>query len=406
MGLVRESRHADLIDIHRYPAHPQRVPAGSGGGGATEWRIPRGSMTGRRYGALESIARWRVAGKPFGVGEFDLNPPDDFNGETLTMFSTLAAYQGWDALAEYAWLNFQNGAYNPDRMRHPFATAGNPAQFATIPAAAPAFRQGLIEPARHRRTLTVPERTLREGGRTFDAVDHVWRPFGVTADDAWRGGLALRIDFDAATPSLSPAAAGAGAGAEPDPPPARPIVSDTDQLTLHRHRADATALTVNAPALRVAVGKIAGREHVLGGVTFRVGPAGPATPAADGFANVSLVALDGRPVGQSRRLLLTAVARVENAGSRFNAARTRLGPDWGAGPTLCEPVRLTVTLPESPWAVTALDDAGRPAGVVARHPTTFKLDERARALSSLVERAGGGAGLGAAPAAGPAAAPR
>jgi hypothetical protein len=69
------------------------------------------------------------------------------------------------------------------------------------------------------------------------------------------------------------------------------------------------------------------------------------------------VALDGKPVAASRRLLLTAVARVENAGQRRSPDRSCA--DGGAGPTLAEPLSLTVTLPAPDWQAMALDGCGQ-----------------------------------------------
>jgi hypothetical protein len=115
-------------------------------------------LTGGPLGQLSSMALWQVRGKPFMVSEFDLNPANDFAAETLPLLSTLAALQGWDALAEYAWLDFQLDEPDPSNTRRiysPFATTGHAGQMATVPAAALLFRLGLIDPHATTRRTTV-----------------------------------------------------------------------------------------------------------------------------------------------------------------------------------------------------------------------------------------------------------
>jgi len=87
--------------------------------------------------------------------------------------------------------------------------------------------------------------------------------------------------------------------------------------------------------VRAAVGYLADAGKVeVGEVTIEC-----STP----FASVMLVSLDGQPVGESRRLLLTAVARAENTGQAFSPGRTEI-PERGRAPVLAEPVDCTVTL--------------------------------------------------------------
>ena len=54
------------------------------------------------------------------------------------------------------------------------------------------------------------------------------------------------------------------------------------------------------------------------------------------FAVVTLNAADGRPIAQSRRLLLTAAGNVENTDMGWNAEHTTVGTRWGSAPTICE----------------------------------------------------------------------
>lgn len=84
--------------------------------------------------------------------------------------------------------------------------------------------------------------------------------------------------------------------------------SDTGELVLDRGRRVFTAVS---PKAAVATGYLAAAgELALGRIMISC-----KTP----FASISLVSLDSRPIEQSQRLLLTAVARAENTGQAITA---------------------------------------------------------------------------------------
>ena len=342
-GVLREVENSDAIDIHEYPSHPngQRDARGF------IWYVEQKSMLGKAFDALPGLAQWRVAGKPFIVSEFDLNPPNDYNSETIPLLSLMSAYQNWNGFSEYAWLNFQPNDTDPNRLHSPFATSGNAGQMAFLPASALLFRLGLVRPATAQTVLQLSKNALRTGDTGFGAMSQQWKKFGIAQGAAWQQKLALQVL--AAGPTRLKSA--------PLQPAARDpihLVSDTAQIVLDRSQSGAEFLTVNAPAVRMAFGFTGGRSFDLGDVKLTV-----KANAQNNYANIMLVALDAKPIAQSKKLLLTCVARVENAGQKFNAARTTIGRDWGNGPTLAEPIRLSLDLPASEWRAQALDGAGR-----------------------------------------------
>ena len=123
-------------------------------------------------------------------------------------------------------------------------------------------------------------------------------------------------------------------------------------------RSPAPTFTVDAPALRVAAGKIAGTAFDLGDVHFDVAD----LPRGD--ASIALVALDGLPLSLSKEMLLVAVARVENTAMKWNAERTGL-TSWGHGPAVAEYVPLRVSLPGPQLRAERLDPAGGIAAELA-----------------------------------------
>jgi hypothetical protein len=86
---------------------------------------------------------------------------------------------------------------------------------------------------------------------------------------------------------------------------------------------------------------------------------------SNNFAAIMLSSMDGRPIAQSAKMLLTAGSRVANTNQRWNDARTRLA-NQGESPSLVEPVAGALTLRglERATAVsaTALDGSGHAIG--------------------------------------------
>jgi len=130
--------------------------------------------------------------------------------------------------------------------------------------------------------------------------------------------------------------------------------SDTGELVLRR---DPGLFTANAPKLRMAMGLLGKAGPVeLGSVSIH---------CRTGFASISLVALDGRPIGQSERMLLTAVARSENTGQALMNNHSAI-PERGRAPVLAEPVNSDVRIPAGRgWRAFPLSPQGRKRSALA-----------------------------------------
>jgi len=366
-GLRREARHGDLIDMHCYPCHPRVVEDEEG---RRRHTVRNESMVGAAFGPLEGTALWRVAGKPFLMTEFDLNPPNDHASENFPLLALLAAYQGWAGFAEYSWYNFQGGKQGHNRIQSHYATTGHAGQMCMVPAMALLFRQGLVAPAREPLTLDVPEQEIaaRVADNVWSGMSSLLEQGKGNVSDVWRRKVSCRV-------VASGAALNGASGLD-----GNSIVSDTGEIEFDRRAKDAVSLRVNAPAARLLIGRVGGRTFQLGDVRVEVGAG-----TRNGYANIALVALDARPVAESQRLLLTAVARVENAGQRWNDARTGV-IEWGEGPTVAEPVTLTVTLPGTGWRATALDGSGGRQAQVPMDGAVLKTSGAHATLWYLLER--------------------
>ncbi|MBM3499374.1 MAG: hypothetical protein FJX74_11970 [Armatimonadetes bacterium] len=363
-GLVRESATGDVIDCHAYPSHPLRSPDGR------SWSVRNVSMLDGAFAGLPQLALHRVAGKPFCVTEFDLNPPNDHASECFPFLALMGAYQGWSCLADYVWHNFGTGP-GTDRLNSYFATVGHPGQMAFVPTAALLFRQRLVRPAEGRLVLDVPADEVPQALAAGEGAwtPNVWARAGVDVEVPWVTGVATRLAPGGGAPSV---------GGDLTVPQGL-LVSDTGEIALDRREIGRETLTVNAPAVRLLMGRVAGRAFDVGDVAFEVAE-GPFR----NYANLALVALDGRAIGESRKLLLTVVARTENAGQVWNAERTAV--EWGDGPVLAEPVTARVTLPTGGWRARGLDGKGCPQADAPLAGRTLTVEGRHATLWYLLER--------------------
>jgi hypothetical protein len=134
--------------------------------------------------------------------------------------------------------------------------------------------------------------------------------------------------------------------------------SDTGELSLNYGEG---LLTINTPCTKSAIGYLAKADSIdLHGLCI---------DCQTEFAAVTATSLDGVPIGRSRHVLLTSVAKVENTAQGFwppTAKQRSWGPmSWmlpaeGRLPVIAEPVRAEVCLKvPGPATVYALDATGK-----------------------------------------------
>ncbi len=329
-GLRRELASSDFIDMHAYWQHPDFASGWS----QLRFHIDNTTQVAAPDGgALGSLAVYRVGGRPFTVSEYNVPAPNDYAGEALPMYASIAAAQDWDAIYAYTYLDF-SARWEADHLLGFFDLAGNPAALSFLPVAALTFRKGLVAPAPTVAQLALPA----TGEKTPPLVGE-----GALAKLWTSAGLPPSLLSSRRLEIVSPPRRAAPAKQPGRNEPAGQLVWNA--------AAPAPTFTVDAPALRVAAGKIAGTAFDLGDVHFDVGE----LPRGD--ASIALVALDGLPLALSKEMLLVAVARVENTAMKWNADRTGL-TSWGHGPAVAEFVPLTVSLPGPPLRAERLDPAG------------------------------------------------
>jgi hypothetical protein len=336
-GLRREIADSDFIDMHAYWQHPDFAAGWS----QLRFHIDNTTQVAAPDGgALGSLAVYRVGGKPFTVSEYNVPAPNDYAGEALPMYASIASLQNWDAIYAYTYLDF-SARWDADHLLGFFDLAGNPAALSFLPVAALTFRKGLVEPSPLVAQLALPATREKDPPLVGEgALAKLWTAAGVPPSRVSSNRLEV-----------------APLRSHGNPTPK--VLPDEPASWIHwNSAAPAPTFMVEAPALRVAAGKIAGTAFDLGDVHFAVGD----LPRGD--ASIALVALDGLPLALSKEMLLVAVARVENSGMKWNAERTGL-TSWGHGPAVAEFVPLTVTLPWPQLRAERLDPAGGLAAPLA-----------------------------------------
>ena len=80
-------------------------------------------------------------------------------------------------------------------------------------------------------------------------------------------------------------------------------------------------------------------------------------------AAIAVAALDGRPLAESKKLIMAVVGKIANVGMQWNEERTTLKDKWGQPPTIAPFIPFTITLPgDAKPTVKALDGAGNAIG--------------------------------------------
>lgn len=374
LGARREWLVSDFVDTHGYWHHPDfpRKPWDQ-----KDWTIVNESQI-RSWdgGTLAELAMQRPEGKPYTVSEYDVPAPSDYAAEMWPMLAAMASFQDWSALYHYTFAH-EPGDFRADRVNAFFNEIGHPAKAGLRPAAAALFRLGLVAPARGRVLLQVGDDALfNQASRLNGQLWGAWR-------DLWAGSAKLNGSL-----ALQH---GVGLSIEPQrgdvavrgdvPAGARtPYASDTGEWSWDTEKG---VFVLGAPAARIWCGAIGGADWPAADASLSVSALDAPAP----HATVVLVALDGRPVRASRRLLLTALRRAENEGMAFNAERSSVSDRWGQGPARVLGLAARLRLPAGAgWKVETLDPAGRVRRTVAEAATEVQIDPREQTIWWMLTR--------------------
>ena len=386
--MTLQRRDYDYVDNHLYWDHPQFLgPA---------WSLPAKfnncSVLNVRLLVPKAIAPSRVFGKPFTVTEFDFCYPNSFRSEGAPIFGAYAAMQDWGAVYRFAYSHNAKYMLTGDTTITTFDTVNDPVRLLGERLGIAFFTRRDVAPSQVSYPVAVPE----------NPWDYPWRGeypqaacelmfFGKVGSVGYGNGgfnpalpadsrLVYSLDrelnsrdtalpvFNA--PDFSRLVEGMQERHLLSPGQAdlkrQRFQSSTGELTADFSRKTFTAVTSRSEALVVPEG-----ETVKG--TFL------SAECRKNFATVGVIALDGKPLARSGRLLLLHLADVKAETIAFTAPDCKVMTSGGDGQLLARRaiagIRLNAT--GSGWKLYRLALTGKRLGTVE-----FQQDENGIAFTA------------------------
>ncbi len=309
-GLLAANGQLEFTDSHAYWDHPTDDYTRFQGEAMVEASLGVESTT---FGTLAFSS---VPGRPCFVSEWGHPWPTFYRAEGPLWMAATAALQGWDGVACYS---YRHGTGEVDSIEGPFESAIDPAIYALFPTASLLYRRGDLGAA---------------SARTVVQHDDPWADRQATpAYTTSAGGRATRtwlvdapglppVSIDEQDLVLEPGGSALDDGST--------VVTDPAGQLWHDFAAG--VVLIDTAMTQAALGMLGGAAtQALGEVEITVDEQTP-------FAVVAVTSVAEEPIASSERLLVTAVARVENSGQSYLQGTSWQRDDDGSGPTIVEPV--------------------------------------------------------------------
>jgi hypothetical protein len=295
------------------------------------WRDGEGnfgneSSLGSPYYMSEELAFYNVQDKPFFVSEWDMAWPNEWRAESSLLMAAVGALQDWGGFAIHTYRysldenvdmigkpvtgNALNGVHYRGGV---FDTFNDPAKFGLFYHAALILRRGDVKPAE--KTVNIKPESIFEGkGKATALTVEKHKIETVLPGMTAKGDILTKPDV-------------AVIDLESDE-----ILSDTKQLYRNLRKKIGWIDTPNTKAVYGFVGKEGGIALTNCNINVKTD-----------FATLAISTLTNEPIEHSSNMLLTAVGRADNSGSKYNLERTRQ-IDPGHGPILVEIIEATVEI--------------------------------------------------------------
>ncbi|QOR70523.1 hypothetical protein IM660_18345 [Ruania alkalisoli] len=328
--IIAGTSQLDIVDGHVYWQHP------------AIWGARNTPMVNDPLSStIVKLSRSPVEGKPFTVSEVNHPNPNEYAAEMIPILAAYAAFQDWDGIFFYTFEPKLQGQYQ-HQVADNFDITLDPVKMIQMAAGALIFSRADVQPAHEIVTRSYSAAQVLESMRLPESARPYFTP-GFPVSTALRHGLRISSLDGEPTADHGPEAPG-------------PYLADTGELGWFVEDERGGLVTIDTDRTQALVGFVTAHARTTRHLAAEV---------ANEFCALTLSALDDRPIARSERLLLTACARIENTGTRWNARRT-LWETWGESPTLIEPVTgwLVLTDLQGPIdiQVTPLDGSDRPIG--------------------------------------------
>ena len=323
------SATADLVDGHVYWQHP------------AIWGARNTAMVNDPlHSTVVKLSRSAFAGKPFLVSEVNHPQPNEYLSEMMPLLASYAAFQDWDGVFFYSFEPKLKNEWQA-MLADPFDFAEDPVRIAQLPAAALMFLRQDLKPANAVVERTYSTEEVNESIRLPESEAPYFTP-GFPLSVPLRHATRVRCLDCKPTAAMKDDAAG-------------PYISDTNQIAWYTPE-KAGVVTIDSDRSQALVGFVRGSGKATSNLSAEVN---------NEFCTITLSSMDGKPISRSTRLLLTATAREQNTGAKWNDRHT-LWAELGTAPTQIEPVTGWVMLRNIEGAVgmqvTSLDGSSRPTG--------------------------------------------
>ena len=348
----------DCITRHNY------FGGGQGHHGIAPGEVNNDSHLPQPGSYLLSSGFYQVEDKPMVLTEWTQKPPNQWKAEAAPLMAFYGlGLQGWDASFHFAGERPRIGSGWPDMRSYVTETPHYLGQF---PALAFAVAKGHVREA----PIAAARRLALDD--VFGGIDALSQDFtgGGYDQKELKGNLATprevlavgRVTVKVADGQEPPAAVDWSKYWNKD----RALVqSMTGQLSWHYGR---RVVAVHTDKTQGIIGFAGGGTYYLPGVNVKV-----TTP----FVSLLFTPLDDKPLIQSSHILITAMARDSQTGTRYNADGTKL-LDPGRPPLLMEPVQAVLEFKGDPiTSAKAVDIFGVPTETQVEHKAnTLTIDGR------------------------------
>lgn len=320
----------DYVDGHVYWQHP------------AIWGARNTPMVNQPLrSTIVKLSRSPFLNRPFTVSEVNHPNPNEYACEMIPILAAYAAFQDWDGIYFYTF-EPKIGENWDHFVSDFFDLTLDPVKMVQMSVGALLFTRPDVQPAKEIVARTYSAEQVNESMRLPEAERPYFTP-GFPLSIPLRHGSRIRSLEAEPTATFTD-----------DPSP--PYISDTGELTWDLSPDQRGLVKIDTPRTQGLVGFVRDLHQTTRHL---------AADVKNDFCAITLSSMTSEPIQRSSRLLLTAASRWQNTGSKWNERRT-LWSEWGAGPTLIEPVTGWLVLRELDGAValklTPLDGGARPIG--------------------------------------------
>ncbi len=343
-------QHLEFVDNHQYWDHPS-FPV-------QQWQMPylfaNSSSINRNAQNPRYLMPTRIFGKPYTITEFNFCNPNPFRAEGAPLIGGYAAMQDWDGLYRFAWSHSRE---NMEAVAVPkgFDIVNDPQAQLGERIINLLFMRDYIRPAKEAYAFTYTNQDISSITGSANNAGEYPAAFTELGLYARIGTLGPGMEFpgvgkiDALSDNWQAKLPTAARDALADLGKTGKITDADGQISLD---AKAKALTIVAPKAEV--------------MTFAGNAAGKVMKLVNGnrYQTVALLSLDGKPLSESKKILLFQLANLAGTKQEFANERRNLLKSWGQLPILVEKCRVDIELALPELKVEALKLDGSANGTI------------------------------------------